>query len=364
MYKRFIKWLGLTDSIQVKVYEGFGHEHNMMVWGHVLGLGSLPRKKYHKSIWRNASQLIRLFIVRPIPDAKVTMQWGDQLISASTEKDGFFRLEWKSNESVPAGLHEVVVNCVNSNNSAIAEGKGWVFVPHITQLGIISDIDDTFLVSHSATIFKRLWTLLTLNAQSRKAFEGVAEHYRLLESAQTGPDTPNPFFYVSSSEWNLYDYLTEFIHYQKLPDGIFLLSQIKKWYQLIISGKTKHSGKFVRITRIMEAFPNQQFVLVGDNSQKDPAIYQSMAEHYPGRVKAVYIRQVVNKHRPAVDELRTTLDRANIPFCYFDHSKTALEHSKSIGLVAEPEKSKPMVNVDAKKAEAAAVTEKDEAVSK
>jgi phosphatidate phosphatase APP1 len=332
MRKRFIKWLGLSDAIQVKVYEGFGHEHNMMVWGHVLSLGSLPRKRYHKSILRNASQLIRLFIVKPVGGAKLAMQWGNQIIHAVSETDGFFRLEWQSDESVPAGLHEVIVQCVDDHNTALAEGRGSVFVPHITQLGIISDIDDTFLVSHSATIFKRLWTLLTLNAQSRKSFEGVAEHYRLLEYAQTDPATPNPFFYVSSSEWNLYEYLTEFVRYQKLPDGIFLLSQLKRWYQLIISGKTKHAGKFVRIVRIMEAFPNQRFVLVGDNSQKDPAIYRSMAEHYPHRVKAVYIRRVVKHNNDNVEQLKQVLDRLHIPFCFFEHSKTALEHSKSIGL--------------------------------
>ena len=333
MYKRLIKWLGLTADITVKVYEGFGHAHNMMVWGHVLSLGPLPHKKYHKSILRNISQLIRQFFVKQKPGATVQLQWGDQTITATSETDGFFRLEWSSNESVPAGLHKVTVKCITKTGNTVAEGNGSIFVPHITQLGIISDIDDTFLISHSATIFKRLWLLLTRNAESRKAFEGVAEHYRLLEYAQTDSDTPNPFFYVSSSEWNLYDFLTDFIRFQKIPDGIFLLSQLKRWYQLFITGKTKHSGKFVRIVRILQAFPKQQFLLMGDNSQKDPVIYQSMAEHYPERIKAVYIRMVVNKNHAAMNCLAQKLDSLNIPYCFFEHSREAIEHSYSIGLV-------------------------------
>ncbi|ULT45467.1 hypothetical protein KRR40_20705 [Niabella defluvii] len=49
--------------------------------------------------------------------------------------------------------------------------------------------------------------MLTRNAHSRKPFDGVVAHYRALQLAQTTSDRPNPFFYVSSSEWNLYDFI-------------------------------------------------------------------------------------------------------------------------------------------------------------
>jgi phosphatidate phosphatase APP1 len=130
----------------------------------------------------------------------------------------------------------------------------------------------------------------------------------------------------------LYDYLNEFVKIQKLPAGIFLLSQIKRWYQLAQTGKTKHEGKFVRVVRVMTAFPNQRFILLGDNSQKDPEIYASIVEHYPDRIHAVYIRRVANKNRESVTALEARLEAANIPFCVFRHSREAVEHSHAIGL--------------------------------
>jgi phosphatidate phosphatase APP1 len=335
MNKRLLKRLGINTSTIVKVYKGFGHENNLVVAGHVLALSSFPTVRYSKSIFRNIFHLLKLFLVKPLGGVPVVLRWNNQQFHAVTEKDGFFRIEWESDTSTPAGTHAVTVDCLDKLGNPIASGEGEFFVPHITQLGIISDIDDTFLVSHSATIFKRLWTLFSHNARSRRAFEGVREHYRLLEYARSVDENPNPIFYVSSSEWNLYDYLTEFVRVQQLPSGIFMLSQIKRWYQLVKTGKTKHEGKFVRVVRIMTVFKNQQFILLGDNSQKDPEIYRSIVEHFPGRVFAVYIRKVSHRNVETLKLLEETLAEANIPFCAFEHSKTAIEHSKSIGL-AQP----------------------------
>jgi phosphatidate phosphatase APP1 len=324
--------VGINTDTTVKVYKGFGHEKNLNISGHVLSISSYPTTRYYKNLFRNIFQLFKLFFVKPVPDVKVILKWNSQQIHTVTEKDGYFKFEWMSETSVPAGLHEVIVDCVDNAGEIIATGKGQFFVPHITQLGIISDIDDTFLVSHSATIFKRLWTLFTNSAQSRKAFEGVREHYQLLEYAETDDGTPNPIFYVSSSEWNLYDYLNEFVTIQKLPAGIFMLSQLKRWNQLIKTGKTKHEGKFFRVIRIMEAFPKQQFILLGDNSQKDPEIYHSVLEHFPDRVYAVYIRKVSDRNRNTLNILEMKLAARQIPYCLFEHSRTAIEHSKSLGL--------------------------------
>ncbi|MEJ7661689.1 MAG: phosphatase domain-containing protein [Hymenobacter sp.] len=54
------------------------------------------------------------------------------------------------------------------------------------------------------------------------------------------PDQPNAFFYVSSSEWNLYDFLREFTDHHQLPKGVYQLSQLKRLGQLL-SGQNKHA---------------------------------------------------------------------------------------------------------------------------
>ena len=263
----------------------------------------------------------------------VQLTWQEQLLNSKTETDGFFRFRWKSANHIPAGWHSVIVKCLNKNGKVIGRDEGKIFVPHITQFAFISDIDDTIMVSHSATIGKRLKELFIKNPKTRTVFKDVEKHYSLLAAAHTIPHEPNPFFYVSSSEWNLYDYLQDIFQYNRLPEGAFLLNQVKRWFELWKTGKTKHQGKLLRILRILEIFPNQRFVLFGDNSQSDPAIYSALVEKFPGRIFAVYIRNVSEKNEPANRQLLSAIEKRGVHYLLFKESAEAVTHSRQIGLI-------------------------------
>ena len=71
-----------------------------------------------------------------------------------------------------------------------------------------------------------------------------------------------------------------------MPDGVYLLSQMKQWYQLLASGQTKHNGKFVRIARVQKEFPHQKFILLGDDTQKDAEIYTRLIKGFKERITA------------------------------------------------------------------------------
>ena len=198
-------------------------------------------------------------------------------------------------------------------------------------------MDDTFLVSHSANLRKRLYVLFTRNASSRKPFEGVVKHYQLLAQGNTSPNAPNPFFYVSSSEWNLYDFLVVFATLNGLPKGAFLLNVLKEFGQLLKTGQNNHNGKFTRIVRILQGYPNQRFVLLGDSSQHDPYIYESVVKHFPKQIHAVYIRDVYQRNFGKVKAVLQNIEAAGVSCCFFKHSADAILHSKSIGLITDTE---------------------------
>ncbi|HEX8358446.1 MAG TPA: phosphatase domain-containing protein [Segetibacter sp.] len=333
--KNFLHLFKLTNDPVVKVYHGYGSETKMIVFGHVFSLSPLPRKKYAQNFWTNTFALLRSFMVRRVQAAKVRLIWGDTLCEAVTAKDGFFRFEWKTPLAMTPGIYKVQVHYYKEKSGKeeiLAKGTGSVIIPFINQYSFISDIDDTFLISHSSNLRKRLYVLLTKNAHSRKPFEGVVNHYKLLASARTTASHPNPFFYVSSSEWNLYDFIKEFTRKNEMPEGVYLLSQIKKLSEVWKTGATKHSTKFMRIARILEAYPLQKFVLLGDDSQQDPVIYAGIVNHFPGRIVSVYLRHVYEKNVGNVRELIKQIEAAGVRCCHFVHSKEAIEHSYKIGL--------------------------------
>ncbi|MEI6948722.1 phosphatase domain-containing protein [Paraflavisolibacter sp. H34] len=329
-----LHWLGLTNEIQVKVYHGYGQEKRMVIHGHVLRLSPLPRSRYRKSFIHNTLALLRLFMVKPYAGACLQMEWEGRRYTATSDTDGFFKFEWKDEPPLPQGWQTLRVQMVDAAGACLAEGRGSVYIPYETQYGFISDIDDTFLISHSANLRKRLFVLFTENARSRRPFEGVVRHYQLLAAGNTTAEAPNPFFYVSSSEWNLYDYILEFAQLHRMPHGVFLLNQLKLMNQLLKTGQNNHHTKFARIVRILEGFPNQRFILLGDSSQRDPYIYASIVEHFPGRIHAVYIRDVYKKSRELVAEVLQKIEAAGVPCFFFQHSSEAILHSVKIGLIA------------------------------
>lgn len=324
----------VKKSAQVKVYHGYGHTHNLVVYGHVFRYKANAKQRFKNGFLVNLKHVFKLFVLKPYAFAKVALTFKGQTVYTNAAYDGFFKFEWEANEEVPAGWHSVAVRAFDKHGEELATGDGAIYVPHITQYAFISDIDDTIMVSHSKTIAKRLRELLFKNPRTRKTFQSTKHHYQLLAHAHTTAEQPNPFFYVSSSEWNLYDYLVETFRFNGFPEGSFLLNQLKRWKDLLSTGKTGHEGKLLRIMRIIDAFPNQKFVLLGDNSQQDPEIYYKIAEKYSKNMIAVYIRDVRKSKFFATQEILNKLAEKNISTCMFKHSEEAIKHSKKIGLIS------------------------------
>lgn len=323
----------MNKSVSVKVYHGYGHKHNLVVYGHVFKRKAKSKQVYSNNILVNIVHLLKLFILKPYPLVEVRLQFFGQTVYQKTEHDGFFKFEWAADEDVWAGWHYVKVEAVDGDGTVLSTGEGKVYVPHITQYAFISDVDDTVMISHSATIGRRLRELFIKNPHTRKTFPDAACHYQQLALSHTDKNQPNPFFYVSSSEWNLYDYLIEIFRFNKLPDGAFLLNTLKKWSDLLKTGKTGHEGKLLRVMRILNAFPNQKFIFFGDNSQHDPEIYTQIVERYPNNIEAVYIRNIRPEKESETQLLMQRIRAQDVHTCLFKKSEEAIRHSEAIGLI-------------------------------
>lgn len=329
-------WLRLNNHPVVKVYNGYGNADKILVIGHVLKLSPMPRKTFRQNWIANFFSIIRLFMVVPFSNAKILIKWGSETFETHTEKDGFFKFEICPKIDVEPGWHNVSAHLKEEYwlPDKIL-GHGNIYIPFASQHAFISDIDDTFLISHSAKIRRRLYVLFTKNERTRKLFEGVIHHYQQMASSGQKGDNTNPFFYVSSSEWNLYDFIVEFARFNKLPKGVFLLGQMKRIKDFWKSGQNNHATKFMRIVRIIEAYPHLKFILLGDDSQQDPDIYSSIVSHFPEKIVAVYMRCVHSPNYERVKPIIDNIQMQGVECCYFKHSAEAMIHSKMIGLVSE-----------------------------
>lgn len=320
-------------KLDLKLYRGYVNDEKLVVFGHAFKSWAPDKYKIdRRGIW-HAFSIIHMFRIRPLKNQEVTLRFKDIHLTTKTMNDGYFRFEVPYESFLESGWHEYEVVCNIDKYGIIAKGE--LLKPHPSKFGIISDIDDTFLVSHSNNIFKKLYIMLFKNVNKRKAFEDVTLHYQALSSfGQTKGDTFNSFFYVSSSEWNLYDFIIEFTRIRSLPKAILKLKNIKTGIgDFLFTGRGDHNHKFEKIKELIAFYPKLDYVLLGDDSQQDVFIYNKICKAFKPRIKAIYIRQTGRKKKSKVDEALQNIASLDIPVCYFKTSNKAIEHSREIGLI-------------------------------
>jgi phosphatidate phosphatase APP1 len=174
--------------------------------------------------------------------------------------------------------------------------------------------------------------LMRSNARTRKPFKGVAAFYRALARGAGGAED-NPVFYVSSSPWNLYGPLVDFLAIQRLPRGPLLLRDFGE--HLLFGGGDHRSHKRAAIDRILDTYPGLPFVLIGDSGERDPEIYAEIVAARSGRIRTVYIRSVDPdpSRIEAIDALIRTVRSAGVELVLAADSEAAAAHAATSGLI-------------------------------
>lgn len=317
----------------LKLYRGYANEQELIVMGHVFKPTRKSEYDFQKKKFKNAASIINLYRVKTQANADVYMKYLDKTIHTKTLVDGYFKFCIPLEKNKNYGWIDYEVS-INYGNETIVKKESYIR-PKKGYLGIISDIDDTFLVSYSMNPLKKLYFLLFRNVNSRKVFKDVVPHYQALSAAGRGINEElNAFFYVSSSEWNLYRFIVKFTEKHKLPKAVLLLKDIKSsLFDFFINLGRDHNHKFEKIKHILEFYPNLKYVLIGDDSQDDPFLYEAICKIFPITVVAVYIRKTGTKPKPKVMNVMKNLGGLGVATCYFKDSSEAIAHSKTIGLI-------------------------------
>ena len=318
----------------LKLYRGYANEQELIVMGHVFKPTSIEEYNFQKKNLKNATSVIKMFQMKTQANADVYLKHNNSKIHTKTLIDGYFKFCVTLDQNANYGWIDYEVSIVYKNKTITTQDS--YIRPHKGNLGVISDIDDTFLVSHTLNPFKKLYVLLFKNVNKRKIYVDVVAHYQALSTAgRENKEEFNAFFYVSSSEWNLYRFITKLAEIHQLPKAVLLLKDIKtSLADFFITGRGNHNHKFDKIKHILEFYPNLEYVLLGDDSQHDPFLYEAICKIFPVTVKAVYIRQTGNYKKEKVTAVMKNLETLDVSICYFKNSSEAIEHSKSIGIIA------------------------------
>lgn len=308
----------------------------MLVQGRVLeDAGIEPAARDH-SRWRNALALIRRADADPVPHARVRVGIGTASLEFHADDEGFFAgwMDENSPERIDADWVRITAELVAPEGDAPVVTSGRALVSMIEpEFLVISDVDDTVLQSNVTSFLMAVRTMLFENARTRLPFPGVAAFYQALRRGVTG-NARNPTFYVSSSPWNLYDVIEEFLEIQGIPAGPLMLRDVDVGLG-VLSSRHHHTHKREMIRRVLTTY-TEPAILIGDSGQQDPEIYRDVVHDHRGRIKAVYIRNVsMNEERSrAIQALAEEVLAAGSSLVLADDTLTAARHAAQHGFIA------------------------------
>jgi phosphatidate phosphatase APP1 len=215
------------------------------------------------------------------------------------------------------------------------EARGQVFIPpESSRYVVISDIDDTIMHTGVANKLGMLWRLFVEDAQSRVAFPGVAALYRALHTGVSGHEA-NPILYVSRAPWGLYSILDEFFDLHGIPVGpvLFLREWGVSWKSPLPRKAEDHKQDLIR--NMLSLYRDLPFILIGDSGQHDPEVYRQIVEENPGRVLAVYIRNVSRDTRriEEIEGLAATVAAAGSSLVLAADSLAMAKHAADLELI-------------------------------
>jgi len=329
---RLKRRFGLLAPFEILPYRGHGTTRELFLKGRALEESGITRAGRDDTVWKNIRNMARRFASDEVAGARVRASFEGLQVETTADVEGFFEVHFELPEPLDgeAGWYQVELDLLSppSPGGGSVRSTGHVLVPHGASFGVISDLDDTVVRSSATNVLKMAWIVVRNNAHTRLPFEGVAAFYRALQLGTDGRSS-NPIFYVSSSPWNIYDMLEDFLNVHGVPPGPLFL---KDW-SLTVLGKHR-DYKIGMIRRLLSTYEDLPFVLIGDSGEEDPEIYLQAVREHAGRIRAVYIRDVTSGERDAeimamADEVRKLgTEMAAVP-----DTAAAAEHAASIGLI-------------------------------
>ena len=251
----FKRLIGVTSTPMLHTYRGFGSPEEIVILGRVTETQFRTKTTSSNSLL-HALRFIRSYLANPLSNILVEAEFGGQQAQARTDKTGIFEIHIQKPRLERASDAEWFTAAVSlpeypdvptKSAPVLVEGGNNTF-------GIITDVDDTVLISNATKKLKLLYATIFQSPDRRLPFPGVSKFYNALVAGTHGSNN-NPIFYVSSSHFNLFAFLQRFFELNELPKGPVMLKRTTG-FASIITTVGKHHQKQDDIVTIMNAYPD------------------------------------------------------------------------------------------------------------
>ncbi|TMM48267.1 phosphatase domain-containing protein [Qipengyuania marisflavi] len=346
-----------TAPVRIQPYLGYRNRDRLVITARALRSRENTFAKSGR--WRAFRTMVAQFASHEVAGLPVTLEIArpggvSHQHQGLSDKEGFvhfdIRLDPEWDYAVDPAWETVLFHWHNEEGEHCAEGH--VLAPGTaTQLAVISDIDDTIVETGITGNFRavmRNWRRILLEMpEERLLVPGADLFYQALgggavqshDDAHAGDRqqaTSRPFFYVSSSPWNLFSYLVAYIGGRGLPLGPVLL---RDWgLNRATFGSASHGAhKRAAITGLLAHYPDLKFALIGDDSQGDLVAFGEIVVADPSRIRAVFIRKLGAASSVEEEAAKAAIEQAKVPLWLGEGYSEGHDFLASMGLLGDDE---------------------------
>ncbi|MFC3690161.1 App1 family protein [Aquipuribacter hungaricus] len=248
-------------------------------WVRVFGRVLMGRPETPYRAWVR-SRGWRSFITAQVAHAPLLIEVGGCTYRVHADRTGLVDVVLQVD--LPPGRHPVRMTPEGGET-----GVGEVLVVGAaTGAGLVSDIDDTVMVTWLPRPFIAAWNTFVRQETARAEVPGMPELYTEFLTANPGAFV----VYLSTGAWNTAPFLRRFLRRHGYPTGPLLLTDWGPtntgWFR---SGRVH---KISTLRRLHQELPHLRWLLVGDDGQHDPEIYSAFSREEPDAVQAVLLREL------------------------------------------------------------------------
>ena len=288
----------LLAGDMIELYHCYGNDRTLLVAGRILDPREIPEVKRNDSFLTNLWRKLGYIFNDERKNVPVTLRVRERTFETRTDDEGYFAFE----VTFPPGIlktYEKVTLFLPRKPEVTTSCKAWIPTSQ-KQIGIISDFDDTLIISDVTYKLKLAYQLLLKNYKQREAVAGMAERFR--EILAKSPD--KPLFIITGSPKQFNIVIQKFLNYRHFPKRTLITKQIhgdRSW-----SPFRQHDYKTEHIERLIALYPQIRWVLFGDSGEQDRKIYMKLAKKHPDKIEAIYIRDVKSGKIEKVYPAKTT----------------------------------------------------------
>jgi len=269
---------------KVEIYSCYGNSRHIVIDGRVFD--SKEKLKYEKSdtLFTNLKNKLSQIFNDEKENAEITISINQNKYQIISDQEGYYSFELSTQQDSFRNNQTIQVSI--NGGKTVASCRA--FIPSKDeQVGVISDFDDTLVISDVVDKISLIKNLLFKNYKQRTL---VKEMQEIINSIIT--DSIRAFFVITGSPKQLHNAINNFLDYHNFPKRTIITKKLHGDNSDPIFDQLEY--KFEKVRNIILLYPHIKWVLLGDSGEMDKEVYTQIKKAYPNSVKSIYIRNVKN----------------------------------------------------------------------